>query len=92
MLTTELLTRSRGVTSATSTAQTLIHRQLLALQPAPRIRFDGQEPNNTSKGSRRLRDDDFGESVVSGGTRGEEACLAHKAGVNALAIDQFEGR
>ena len=93
MLTTELLTRSIGDITAKSTRQALLHRQLLALQPAPRIRFDGQE-SNTAASARNavLEDDGDAESSIRDARNGSDTIVAHKAGVNALAIDRFEGR
>lgn len=92
MLTTELLTRSFGLTSSTSTAPAQIHRQLLALQPAPRIRYDGQEANNATTPSRAIAEQDEDYDRTPGARDGQDGCFAHKAGVNALAIDRFEGR
>ncbi len=78
-MTLNLLGRALGSVSSQALQQPEISRLLHSLQLAPDIRFDGGD-----------------EPPVSGragsGDAGEEAAWAHKAGVNCLSIDSFEGR
>ena len=90
MLTTDLWERSTGESSPFAFAQKQTTRLLHALQPAPDILFDGQgdqsrEPLNESTSSTNAADQDASNT-------GQSLRIAHKSGVNALAIDKFEGR
>lgn len=88
MLSTSLLSLSLGDTSPTSFAAAQTHRELLALQPAPGVRFDGGVGDGTDA------------KEIVGGTKREDRGIvqdgdgvcAHGAGVNALVVDRFEGR
>lgn len=79
MLSTDLLTRSLGEISAFSLAQDQTTRQVNAIQPAARIRFEGVHP---AKGAHKSRPSDDDEDIA----------IAHTAGTNAIVIDKFEGR
>lgn len=76
-----LLSRSLGSIGPQSLQRAETNRLLHAVQPAPGIRFDGSDDALAS---------------VSIPTAGGDGALyetwAHKAGVNALVIDRFEGR
>ncbi len=80
-MTSNLFGRALGTLSPQTLQRAETSRLLLALQAAPSIRFDNtdglaQEP------SRGERSENKDEKVV----------WAHRAGVNHLAIDRFEGR
>jgi len=60
---------------------------LHALQPAPGVRFDNAvaaPPHPEPRNDNGDEDED--------GDGGTEKVYAHRAGVNALAVDRFEGR
>lgn len=75
-----LLNRTLGSISPSTfhVAQTtrLVHH----LEPAPGIRFSSHQPQQA------------GEHTEEDGLDTENEAFAHKAGVNVLAIDQYEGR
>ena len=75
-----LLGRELGNLSHKSVQQAETNRLLLALDAAPDIRFDGRDPGTTTAGA-GLEDSKAGEEI-----------WAHRAGVNSIVIDQFEGR
>lgn len=79
-MTFNLLGRALGSVSPQALQQAEASRLLHSLQFAPGIEFDGSDGPPISGSARGSE----------GG--GEEACLAHKAGVNCLTIDPFEGR
>lgn len=86
MLTSDLLTRSTGLTSTGDFARSQNARLIHALQPAPRVRFAGEaEAGNHAVGSRGDDGSDDNEEVATG-------AVAHKAGVNCITVDKFEGR
>ena len=77
-----LLNRSLGVTGPQALQQVQTARLLHALQAASDVRFDSSDeirsaPERSSHGE----DEGLGSEV-----------WAHRAGVNCLAIDKFEGR
>ena len=74
-----LLGRELGTVSSKSLQRAGTNRLLLALQAAPAVKFDGTDraPNAASQNH---------------GTGTGEYVWAHKAGVNCIAIDKFEGR
>ncbi|MCJ1276284.1 hypothetical protein MMC21_004089 [Puttea exsequens] len=79
-MTSNLLGRSLGIISPRGFQRTETSRLLHALQAAPGVRFDGSD-----------------ESVQAHRTGGEEdgqaePAWAHRAGVNCITIDRFEGR
>lgn len=78
MLTTSLLLRSTGAAPPTRANYEHSTRLLLALQPAPHLRFDGYADEQTSG-----RVDP---------ALGDAPRFAHRPGVNALAVERFEGR
>lgn len=75
-----ILNRALGSISPTTfhVAQTtrLVHH----LEPAPNIRFSSRKPRQV------------GNTIEENEGDPENELLAHKSGVNVLAIDQFEGR
>ncbi len=77
-----LLGRELGTVSSKALQQAETNRLLLALQAAPEIRFDGTH-GTTSAASQSHG----GHATGSG-----ENVWAHRAGVNSLVIDKFEGR
>jgi len=82
-----LFERSTGVRGPQSFARLYATQLLSAIQPAPNLRFDGGETSHSI-------DDDDQRPESSSHTK-EEAVpkiWAHQEGVNALAIDRFEGR
>lgn len=84
MLATSLLTRSVADTSHRDFARAQNNRLIHALQPAPRVRFNGEAG---APDVRRQRDNEDDDSDEEGGNK-----FAHKAGVNAITVDKFEGR
>ena len=80
MLATELLERSVGNVSPPAFAQRLSTQSLHALQPAPHVLFN-------AKGTRAN-----GATPNSSTVDALSSALAHKSGVNALAVEKFEGR
>ncbi|KAI9729052.1 MAG: hypothetical protein M1828_000137 [Chrysothrix sp. TS-e1954] len=83
MLTTSLLSRSLGDTTAHGFAQEQEERLLRAIQPAPYTRFDATP---------QVRDSHGASAGVNEGDDVETPAIAHKTGVNALTVDRFEGR
>lgn len=75
-----ILNRALGSISPTTfhVAQTtrLVHH----LEPAPSIQFSSRKPRQV------------GNTIEESEGEPENELLAHKSGVNVLAIDQFEGR
>lgn len=93
MLTSDLLTRSLGLTATDDFARNQNTRLIHALQPAPRVRFAGEtyignNPRNATGGGagEGLSDDDEDEEEAG------NVVVAHRAGVNAITVDKFEGR
>jgi len=76
-----LFDRSTGNISPKAFAHIHTSRQIAAIQPAPRLLFNGGEDI--------LGDNESTES--SRDSSGEAKVWAHQSGVNALAIDRFEG-
>lgn len=76
-----LFSRALGTVSAQAFQQVETARLLQSLQAAPAVRFDGSN-------------DGFQKQLKSNGeeTEGEEKLWAHRAGVNCLSTDRFEGR
>jgi len=88
MLTTALFSRSLAQTSPRDLARAQNSRLIHALQPAPRVRFEDEAPERAEAvgdGTGVLGDSDDDE--VGGRTS-----FAHRAGVNAITVDKFEGR
>ena len=83
-MTSKLLGRSLGTISPEVIQQAETSRLLHALQAAPGIRFDGSDGPTSAKRGGRNGDGEEGEK--------EESVWAHKAGVNCLTIDRYEGR
>ncbi len=76
-----LFGRALGFTSPHALQKAETSHLLSSLQAAPGIRFDGSDGASLGKAQH-----DGGEGNELGGI------WAHKAGVNCLAIDRFEGR
>ena len=76
-----LLSRSLGSVGPQSLQRAESNRLLHAIQPTPGVRFDGSDDTATST----LTPREIGDGLSS-------EIWAHKAGVNALVIDKFEGR
>ena len=77
-----LLARAAGTLSPHALAQAETSRLLHSIQAVPRVRFDG------GGGPVRTSRSDHGKAADVG----EQAVWAHKAGVNCLTIDRFNGR
>ncbi|KAI9693894.1 MAG: hypothetical protein M1822_003165 [Bathelium mastoideum] len=75
-----LLNRAIGSVSPQSLQRAQTTQLLHALQPAPEVTF-GAEPQS----------EDVSSSAHSSTTK-KSSNVAHKAGVNAIALDRFEGR
>ncbi len=80
-MTSNLFGRALGSISPQALQKAETSRLLSALQAAPGIRFDGSDGAASTKAQRHGEGDD-----------GLGGVWAHKAGVNCLAIDRFEGR
>ena len=83
-MTSNLFGRALGTISPQALQRAETSRLLSSLQAAPGIRFDGSDGSTPASAQRQDRNGD--EEDGSGGV------WAHKAGVNSLAIDKFEGR
>ena len=83
-MTSNLFGRALGTISPQALQKAETSRLLSSLQAAPGIRFDGSSDGATPASAQQHRNGD--EEDGSGGV------WAHKAGVNSLAIDKFEGR
>jgi len=86
MLATSLLSRSLADITPHSFARAQNNRLIHALQPAPRVRFNGDAGADVSSKQRRKENEDD-DSDEEG-----ETVSAHRAGVNAITVDRFEGR
>lgn len=73
-----LFGRALGTFSPQALQRAESSRLLHALETAPAVQFDGRDSSAASTGRR-----DGGES---------DSAWAHKAGLNSLTIDKFEGR
>ncbi|KAK8087989.1 hypothetical protein PG997_002950 [Apiospora hydei] len=78
-----LFERSTGNLSPNVFARLQTTQLLHSLQAAPTLRFDGGERGTV------IQDDQTGPSAIGGEKR---AIWAHQSGVNALAIERFDGR
>jgi len=88
MLATSLLSRSLADISPRDFARAQNNRLIHALQPAPRVRFNGDAGGSApGKDAIRRRDREDDDSDEEG-----ETVFAHRAGVNAITVDRFEGR
>ena len=76
-----LLNRSLGVAGPQVLQQTQTAHLLEAIQPAPNIRFDGSTDPSTGQHNTHAAED---ESSLD--------TWAHRAGVNSIVIDKWEGR
>ena len=82
-MTSNLFGRALGTISPQALQRAETSRLLSSLQAAPDIKFNGSDgATPASAQHHRNKDEEDG----SGGV------WAHKAGVNSLAIDKFEGR
>lgn len=93
-----LLGRALGAISPQAFASTQTSQLLHAIQAAPNVKFDGskclQDPV-TSRANKDNRDGPLkrGDAEETDGEgEGEQVRWAHRAGVNTLTIDRFEGR
>ena len=77
-----LLNRELGTVSPKALQQAETRRLLLALQAAPDIKFDGTDAATAGPS----------QSHAGQVTGGRDGVWAHKAGVNCIAVDKFEGR
>lgn len=80
-MTSNLLGRALGTLSPQALQRAETSRLLLSLQEAPSIKFDNTDGRTQEHGSR--------ESIEN---EKERVVWAHRAGVNCIAIDRFEGR
>ncbi|KAI0179345.1 WD40 repeat-like protein [Hypoxylon sp. FL1284] len=79
-----LLERSTGGIGPNVFARLQTTQLLNSFGPAPGFRFDGGERVN------KVQHDRIGSEAL--GTEGTSSIWAHQAGVNALALDRFDGR
>lgn len=86
-MTSNLLGRALGTTSAQDVATIETSRLLRCLQAAPGITFNGSERRPNGNDQKQLYGGHGAEGVGE-----EHGVWAHKAGVNCLTIDRFEGR
>ena len=84
-MTSNLFGRALGTISPQALQRAETSRLLSSLQAAPGIRFDGGD-DGAAPASAQRQDRNGDEEDGPGGV------WAHKAGVNSLAIDKFEGR
>jgi len=89
MLATSLLTRSLAQTPHRDLARAQTNRLIHALQPAPRVGFNGGLGTADADMARDGDDADV-ESDEDG--RRVRTVFAHRVGVNAITVDKFEGR
>lgn len=80
-MTSNLFGRSLGILSPQILQRAETSRLLLALEAAPGVRFDSTDGSAQQHNKR--------EKIE---VNKEESVWAHRAGVNSLAIDRFEGR
>lgn len=78
----QLLGRALGTAGPEALQRAELSRRLHAIQAAPGVQFDGHDRQHVAAGV---------QAVGNLGDAGEHP-LAHKAGVNCIAIDRFEGR
>ncbi|KAI9835665.1 MAG: hypothetical protein M1837_003678 [Sclerophora amabilis] len=74
-----LLNRSLGTISPQALSRAQTTRLVHALQPAPGVKFDSNRGSGSQDGAQL-------------GSDGQPATWAHRAGVNSLVVDRFEGR
>lgn len=79
----QLFARALGNIGPEAVQRIELSRRLRAIQPTPEIEFDG-------RGSQLTTIDSVQKDGQRGGTKDE--IRAHRAGVNCIAIDPFEGR
>lgn len=79
-----LFDRSTGSLGPNVFAKLQTARLLSAFRPEPRLRFDGGEKGNA------IHDNDEGEGALP--VNEKHAVWAHQSGVNALALERFDGR
>ena len=80
-MTSNLLGRALGIVSPQALQQAETSRLLHSLQAAPGIRFNGGDGAAAEASSQNVGDE--GE---------QKDTWAHRAGVNCLTVDRFEGR
>lgn len=81
-----LFERATGGLGANAFAKLETTRLLRSFRPAPRFRFDGGE-----KGA-AVDNDEGISSAANLSTDNKSNLWAHQAGVNALALERFDGR
>lgn len=81
-MTSNLFGRALGSISPQTLQKAETSRLLHSLQAAPSIRFDGSDGAAPARAQRRSGDEEDRPDSI----------WAHRAGVNSLAIDRFEGR
>lgn len=81
-MTSNLFGRALGSISPQALQKAETSRLLHSLQAAPSVRFDGSDGAAPARAQRRNGNE---EDRLDG-------IWAHRAGVNSLAIDRFEGR
>lgn len=79
-----LLNRTIGSISPPVLQRAQTTRLIHAISPTPGVQFRNEHTGTNVAFTAGQQDEDQG--------RGTEQIWAHKAGVNALAIDRFEGR
>ena len=82
-MTSNLFGRALGSISPQALQKAETSRLLSSLQAAPGIRFDGSDGATATRVQHRNGDEEDEQGV---------RISAHKAGVNSIAIDRFEGR
>jgi DNA excision repair protein ERCC-8 len=82
-----LFERSTGSLSPNAFARIYSTRLIYEIQAAPDIKFDGGEAPAVSRDDARHPD-----TRADLGGDDSTTMVAHRAGVNALVVDRFEGR
>ena len=80
----DIFLRSTGAISSRSLEQAETHRLLNSIRPAPGYSFDGSTTTSSSE-TRETSTQGTDVEVMP-------SAVAHKAGVNCMTIDRFEGR
>ena len=101
MNTHRLLGRSLGILSPASLQRAVTTDLLRALDAAPLVHFDGSTTSSAPQGTQGTQGKGNTTTVAvavavaathNGPRNSGDAALAHRAGVNCLVVEGFEGR
>lgn len=87
----QLFGRALGTISPQSVQRATTTQLLRAIDAAPQVQFDGTEGVAASSTSASGTTTSAYDGSRGGASRGGEV-VAHRAGVNCLVVDKFEGR